>query len=352
MKGRVEWIDISKGIGIILVVLGHAPTDDALKSFIFSFHMPMFFFLSGAVYRDTGLGFFQFALKKARGLLVPYAVFSVITYLFWLLVERHFQFLGSADVDPAVPLKGIVYSIPDHYMLTHNPALWFLTCLFLVDIVFFLLKKACRGKWLILIAGSCLVSVVNVYVLHISLLWNAEVAAAALGFYTIGFVVRNKLKELSYRRTIFAVVVCFSLTALLQMENTRVDMRANEYGNMLIFYLTAALGTGGVVFASFKLRKLAFLQFLGRNSLIILVLHYPILRTMEAVVYYVLNIPVPSTYQAGWGILYTAATFAALVPFIFFFKRYPVLFGKPLAKRRVDGVRGLFPRKYREYRSY
>ncbi|WP_241211253.1 hypothetical protein [Bacillus atrophaeus] len=43
MKGRVEWIDISKGIGIILVVLGHAPTDDALKSFIFSFHMPMFF---------------------------------------------------------------------------------------------------------------------------------------------------------------------------------------------------------------------------------------------------------------------------------------------------------------------
>lgn len=84
----------------------------------------------------------------------------------------------------------------------------------------------------------------NVYVLHISLLWNAEVAAAALGFYTIGFVLRNKLKELSYRRTIFAVVVCFSLTALLQMENTRVDMRANEYGNMLIFYLTAALGTG------------------------------------------------------------------------------------------------------------
>lgn len=47
LNTRVEWVDVAKGIGIILVVLGHNQSPDYIIKFIYSFHMPLFFFLSG-----------------------------------------------------------------------------------------------------------------------------------------------------------------------------------------------------------------------------------------------------------------------------------------------------------------
>lgn len=44
-KKRVEWIDLAKGIGILLVIIGHSKIYGGLKIFIFSFHMPLFFVL-------------------------------------------------------------------------------------------------------------------------------------------------------------------------------------------------------------------------------------------------------------------------------------------------------------------
>ncbi|WP_442945177.1 acyltransferase family protein [Nostoc sp.] len=49
MSQRIEWIDCWKGLAIITVVVGHiiAP----VSKYIFWFHMPLFFFLSGYLYR-------------------------------------------------------------------------------------------------------------------------------------------------------------------------------------------------------------------------------------------------------------------------------------------------------------
>lgn len=60
---RIESLDIAKGIGILIVVLGHVlRTDDVfLKKFIFSFHMPLFFMLSGFVFNTEN--------KKGKGLI-------------------------------------------------------------------------------------------------------------------------------------------------------------------------------------------------------------------------------------------------------------------------------------------
>ena len=47
---RLEWIDKAKGIGIILVILGHTICPPNIKFWLYSFHMPLFFFLSGYVF--------------------------------------------------------------------------------------------------------------------------------------------------------------------------------------------------------------------------------------------------------------------------------------------------------------
>lgn len=95
MKKRVTYLDLAKGIGIILVVLGHMENINAgLRTWISSFHMPLFFVISGMlialknedkklIVQDSATegrwsGLKTLTLKKARGILVPYAWFSLI----------------------------------------------------------------------------------------------------------------------------------------------------------------------------------------------------------------------------------------------------------------------------------
>ena len=65
---RIEWIDIAKGIGIILVVIGHNFSDGEniiyLRKWIYSFHMPLFFLLSGILFSAKQESFKDFSLKE------------------------------------------------------------------------------------------------------------------------------------------------------------------------------------------------------------------------------------------------------------------------------------------------
>lgn len=53
---RIVAYDMAKGIGIILVVIGHALTmGEYARAFVYSFHMPLFFIISGAVMKPVEL---------------------------------------------------------------------------------------------------------------------------------------------------------------------------------------------------------------------------------------------------------------------------------------------------------
>ena len=49
--GRIVWIDIAKGIGVLLVVLAHTSINPHVNEWIGSFHMPLFVYLSGCVFK-------------------------------------------------------------------------------------------------------------------------------------------------------------------------------------------------------------------------------------------------------------------------------------------------------------
>lgn len=60
VRQRIDWIDTAKGLCMILVIVGHTlPYGNLMRNFIFSFHMPAFFFLTGYTARrpDTWQGF-------------------------------------------------------------------------------------------------------------------------------------------------------------------------------------------------------------------------------------------------------------------------------------------------------
>lgn len=75
-----EWIDISKGITIILMVIGHTRIPDFLITWIYSFHMPFFFFISGML-TNWDTDYSSFIKKKSFFLLIPFFLYSIVNFL-------------------------------------------------------------------------------------------------------------------------------------------------------------------------------------------------------------------------------------------------------------------------------
>lgn len=89
-KQRLGWIDISKGSGMLLIMLGHAPIPEELKKAIYTFHVPLFFLLSGILFSVQKYSSFgSFFKRKFITLVVPYLSFSILNYIFWLLVYHN-----------------------------------------------------------------------------------------------------------------------------------------------------------------------------------------------------------------------------------------------------------------------
>lgn len=95
---RDKWIDIARGIGIILVILGHAIREEMQTDYIvfyytyrvlYMFHMNLFFFLAGITYtrynRENHLGIFL--KNKTKKLLIPWISYSLLIYLLFALAS-------------------------------------------------------------------------------------------------------------------------------------------------------------------------------------------------------------------------------------------------------------------------
>ena len=88
---RAEFVDIAKGIAIISVIIGHtwsvySPMDKRLTIFIYSFHMPLFFMLSGAVFASSPVVSFKTLVKKkTKRLILPYFVYG-FAFMFLIFI--------------------------------------------------------------------------------------------------------------------------------------------------------------------------------------------------------------------------------------------------------------------------
>lgn len=86
---RLTALDSLRGFGILLVVWGHISRSAGLVSWIFSFHMPLFFIISGMLFHERQ--FLDSFKKKVARLLIPYLFFGIVTFAYWALIERRFR---------------------------------------------------------------------------------------------------------------------------------------------------------------------------------------------------------------------------------------------------------------------
>lgn len=126
---RIEWIDTAKGIGILMVMLGHNYLDWKFVFWCYSCHMALFFFLSGCTFKYYA-DFKSFLKKKVQGLLVPYWFFAILISIYnWVSAVTHNNSFGIFDAL-------LSYLLQIRY--TH---LWFLPCLFLAELGTWIVHK-------------------------------------------------------------------------------------------------------------------------------------------------------------------------------------------------------------------
>lgn len=153
-KTRETWVDIAKGIGIILVIMGHANCPNLPHGIIYSFHMPLFFFLSGLfISRQCENNFRIYLKKNFKSLLLPYFYFNIISIAFYYTMSIMFHkelLIGNVQDNLIGIFVGMRFGSPYHHVL------WFLPCLFFAKMLAYPIFKLSKiqfggGKFLLAI---------------------------------------------------------------------------------------------------------------------------------------------------------------------------------------------------------
>lgn len=278
-NSRIAYLDMMKGIGIFLVVLGHVSSIGVLHHWIYSFHMPLFFFLSGFAFHLSNKT--EFIKRKASRVLIPYFLFSFLSFFYWVFIERFFR---PADVSPISAFLSMFVANGEN---SPNIALWFLPCLFVTELVFCTVWKCYKsdiflGTFLIF---SSVIGFLLPNLIQIRLPWSLDTMFVAIVYYGIGYylasrhmvLVNNLNKKSLYM--IFFLILFFLFSIGCLFLNGPVDLNKAIYHNYFWFYFAALSG----IFFTLLLSKTftnKVVRYFGENTLLILCIHEPIKRVI------------------------------------------------------------------------
>ncbi|MBQ9375895.1 MAG: acyltransferase family protein [Ruminococcus sp.] len=298
LKERVSWIDIAKGLCIIFVVLGHVMSPGVIRTYVYSFHMPMFFLLGGICYKHK-YSFKSFIIKRAKGILIPYFVFSVISILLFFVAAKIMPSISdvlNCDLKDNTLVMLYGNSKPD--CMKYNSPLWFLPCYFLVVIEAFGIEslkqkvKFAYFREVAIVVNIIVATLLNLF-LKLRLPFQLETSVSMLVWYELGVLAGEKLdnkKSISGKSRIITIVI--TLACLVsgfvmgyinrRITGTSLQVREDIYGSFALYYFGAVAGIIGWCLVSRLICKSAVFEKLGQMSIAILVLHkFPVLFFQE-----------------------------------------------------------------------
>lgn len=289
---HIEWVDTAKAIGVILVITGHLlyrTHYGLINQLIYSFHMPMFFVLSGYVFEiHEEENMITFVRKKAKRLLLPAFIFIVITLplYFWINRNKMTSFMSFCKL-----LFFVTGRIP------YNDPCWFFVVLFEIYIIaYFLYSRFISIRYKVILCLLSFSIIAFMYCLNISkyLLFGLDKAVLGYGFFVLGSVFREvgllECKNLLMKTIMFAVS-CMGLIMFGIFLNNKVSMYYFSLDNITFFLVSGVCGSVCTIVCSqivtllnskfYKLSKMT--NWLCRNTVLIIGTHYVFITFFDIV---------------------------------------------------------------------
>ena len=291
MSQRINWIDCWKGVAIVTVVAGHI-LDIKVAKYIYWFHMPLFFFISGYLYKEK-YDYLPFFKKKCFHLIVPYISFLILFSL--PTVATYIQeFWQSQQSDSVYQLALFIFKqLYGGQILTGKfDVFWFVTCLFFTQQLYnFIYTKFDSERWLIniiMLNFYCLAMIDYWFFSDINFPWNINVVFMALPFYWIGHMVSKKPAIFNSKKLVFTAVILYSIQFLIDrwfLFDISFDMKSRSYGIPIFNLIIAISGIIIIQYLAQIVNKIKFLDSLTRQigtaSMAIMYLHQPIQLGLE-----------------------------------------------------------------------
>lgn len=269
---RLGYIDVARGIAILLVVCGHCigAIRNPVNQFFLSFHMPLFFVISGMLFNPQKKEVFSVCLKKNFiHLLVPQVTLGIFECVF-IVLSDYFKTGGIHFLS----VNEIVHSIMKW---------WFLIVMFELNMVNFFLKKI----WFKYIGIGIFFFILFFVMVVLCVKPQGGIAYVnilpfAMFFYFFGFYCKKISMLLS--GNFYFIIALFLICAIVSHFNSPVLMYANDYGNLFLFAITSLTGSLAVINLSKKV-NINFLVWCGKVSIILYVLQFHINQYCRKFIY-------------------------------------------------------------------
>ena len=323
MSNRVDYIDTAKFIGLVLVCFCHIPNPEGnFHIWVYSFHMPLFFLLSGVFFSPQ-----KFSVRKsAMQLFVPFVLFNIISLGISIFVSS----LSSGHLK----LQHIeIYNIL-HGSYPIGPS-WFLLSLCIIRVYSGLILKYFNN---LILVGISIILLVIFYFTGSGTLWSIlSIGSSVLGlpFYLLGYYLKDIIVD-SRHFNKWYVLISTLVLSILAIYNNQVGIHASQYGNnILLFLIFGIIGSIAVISLSTWIKiPRRFLDVFMDGALFFICMHTLIFE-------YLILIWNKSTGDFSGNtlaekVVFTILTFAVSFPIILVLLKYtPFLLGKHRMKNKV-----------------
>lgn len=279
-KVRYEWVDALKFLGIFAIYLGHlGVAAGSLYPFVFQYHVALFFWASGFFApREEEMPFWPYLKKKICSILLPYFAFSLINLAVDVLAW------GSTFTEFRELISAMFMGVRTQ---TVAAALWFLPCLFVIQMAHYLLKKLLRKEWLVLIVCIVLYVVSEIGIPYRpvgepQMFFGIDSAMCYILYFSLGALLFPCLREFRFRSLapwakglyVAAALFCAAVACVVYFKGPSFPIKALPFtlpGFIKVFYsagLACVFLFMNLIAARFLARVPLFTA-IGRNTLIL-----------------------------------------------------------------------------------
>lgn len=291
-KKRLSWVDVTKGFLMVLVVIGHYPgqLDFPLSKYIYWFHMPAFFILSGLFFKPVvEKGLLKISIhKRFMQLIVPYLFFLISITLIRYGIE-----IGSGNMDLSWYINDLwTLAVGGRFARGAYGVFWFVTTLFFTYLFFLWLTKYFnRTKQVVILSIFYIIahfeSIIAIHVIGgkpseasqaIPMIWNIDVALMAVVYFAFGYYMKDIWQNVTKRWMIAGMVVSVTMVLLdnWNVIDYRLSMKFLRYDHFILDLVIPLSFTlvvvGGFQFITSRM-SLNWLQNIEKHSLTIMYLH-------------------------------------------------------------------------------
>jgi len=275
---RIEWIDVLRFLGIFAIYIGHfASASGKLYPFVYEYHVPLFFLASGFFikYKEEEK-YSNILIKKFKHLMFPYFCLTFLYSVIYCIANN------SSITTLLTCVKEIFLGIRNTAAVD---SAWFLTCLFVVLLIYNGFMKIFKGNKIYVVSCSIVCFLVSSWLLPTlgmsvpHLFWNIDVAFYYIIYVAIGNVLYSYIKNFDFDKLDiyakhlikFFEIFCIAFAVIVYFKGSNYFLSYIGVSNSLFLVIWELFKTLILIYANIiiakSLVKISVLSQIGQNTL-------------------------------------------------------------------------------------